>query len=219
MSERIDEPAAEALTITVSETPEKKKPSKETQDAIRKLKAKLIPGLKYTLLFSLVIYLAMLIVGILSVKKCPVNEDIPLFLCIIGFVGLASKLVTYLRDRIIPFFKIKYIESALYTTETVFFLLGTYWVYKEFKPSFDPADGAKYCQKTAYLVAFIYLTAFYGILILILLAAVCFCCCACLGVTLFVTTINTLIESDIAENESQVPYIEEEVKENGENQK
>ncbi|KAK9875086.1 hypothetical protein WA026_005881 [Henosepilachna vigintioctopunctata] len=197
--------AQEAQAMTESR---EKKPI-PTQDAIRKLKAKLLPGFKYTLLFSLIIYLAMLIIGILAVKKCPVNENIPLFLCIIGFVGLASKLVTYLRDRIIPYFKIKYVESALYTTELVFFILGTYWVYKEYKPSFDPADGARYCQKTAYMYAFIYITAFFVVTLGVILLFVCLCCCAMCGVA----CLNSLIDDKADANESQVPYVDEEAKE------
>ncbi|KAL3276593.1 hypothetical protein HHI36_011965 [Cryptolaemus montrouzieri] len=203
--------------ITVSENTERKKPS-DSQDAIRKLKARLIPGLKYTLLCSLVFYLALLIIGILSVNKCPVDENIPLFLCITGFVGMSSKLVTYLRDRIIPYFKIKYIESALYTTETIFFFLGTYWVFKEFKPSFNPADGVKYCQETAYMAAFIYLTVSYVLLITILLAFLCVCCCCiCVGEVCCVSSEIESVKMNVEVNESQAPYIDGESTENGEN--
>ncbi|KAK9875087.1 hypothetical protein WA026_005882 [Henosepilachna vigintioctopunctata] len=193
--------AHEAQDVTESRG---KKPA-PTQDAIRKLKTKLLPGFKYTLLFSLIIYLAMLIIGILAVKKCPVNENIPLFLCIIGFVGLASKLVTYLRNRIVPYFKIKYVETALYTTEVVFFFLGAYWVYKEYKPSFNPADGARYCQKTAYMYAFIYITAFFAFALGILLLVVC---------VLFIASCSLACRSKSTDdnahaNESRIPYVDE----------
>lgn len=176
------------------------------KDVIRKLKARLLPGVRYTLLIWLLIYVAMFIVGVLSVKRCPADEDIPLFLCMTGFVGVASKIVTYLRDRIIPYFKIKYMESALYSTELIFFILGTYWVFKAYKPSFDPADGSKYCQKTAFMFAFIYLASFYAIVAILLLLGVCFCCCMFMGIGLF----NTLIDEDVEADRAQTARMNEE---------
>ncbi|XP_044756495.1 transmembrane protein 272-like [Coccinella septempunctata] len=185
------ESEAEALGTRRKET--------KNQDVIRKLKKKLLPGVKYTLLLSMVVYLAMFIIGVLGVKRCPKDENIPLFLCMTGFVGVASKIVTYLRDRIIPYFKIKYMESALYTTEFVFFVLGTYWVFRAYKPSFNPADGSKYCQKTAFMFAFIYLAAYYGILVLIILLLLCTCCCMCMGLGI----LNKLVDDEVDTLEAQ----------------
>ncbi|XP_063913132.1 uncharacterized protein LOC135129809 isoform X3 [Zophobas morio] len=70
------------------------------QDSIKKLKEKLVPGIKYGLLISAIINLSMLVVGCLNVHKCPVNKHIPLFLIATGAIGLMSKFVSYVRDRI-----------------------------------------------------------------------------------------------------------------------
>ncbi|EFA03581.1 transmembrane protein 272 [Tribolium castaneum] len=148
------------------------------KSSIKKLKKKFVPGLKYTLLISAAINFSMLVVGCLNVHKCPVNKDIPLFLIATGAIGLMSKFVSYIRGRLSKHVQVLYIESALYSVETIFFCLGTYWVYKAFQPSYDPLDGKLYCNKTAYLFAFIYITSFYAIIIAILAGFCCFICCA-----------------------------------------
>ncbi|RZB40034.1 uncharacterized protein BDFB_004997 [Asbolus verrucosus] len=135
-------------------------------------------GIQYTLITAAIFNFAMLVVGSLNVHKCPVNKNIPLFLIAIGAIGLVSKFVSYIRDRLSKHVRVSYIESALYSVETIFFFLGTYWVYKEFKPSYNPLDRTKYCNKTAYLFAFIYLTVHYTILIAMIFGCCCFVCCA-----------------------------------------
>nr|XP_023029772.1 uncharacterized protein LOC111517746 [Leptinotarsa decemlineata] len=125
----------------------------------------------------------MFIVGILAVNKCPVQDNIPLYLIATGAIGLLSKLITTTREQIMRHVKTGFVESALYTVEVVFLILGSYWVYKVYPPSYDPKDGAAYCQKTAYLFAFIYLTFFYAIVMCIFCGFMCFLCCICLLAT------------------------------------
>ncbi|XP_072378712.1 uncharacterized protein [Diabrotica undecimpunctata] len=159
----------------------------QTQKArIAKIKQKILPGVKITLLLSLIIYLAMLIIGILGVHHCPVEENIPLFLIATGAIGLITKITTYMREQIMRHFQVGYVESSLYTVEMVFLILGAYWVYKEYPPSYNQADGILYCQKTAYIFAFVYITiilAFIAIgvlsvLLCILLCGLCACACS-----------------------------------------
>ncbi|KAJ3632187.1 hypothetical protein MTP99_009207 [Tenebrio molitor] len=150
------------------------------RSSIRKLRERLVPGVKYTLLISAAVNFAMLVVGCLNVHKCPVNKNIPLFLIATGAIGLVSKFVSYVRNRLSSHVQVVYIESALYSVETIFFFLGTYWVYKEFQPSYDPINAKLYCNKTAYLFAFTYLTIFYGFIVALLLGFCCFICCLCL---------------------------------------
>nr|CAI5831131.1 unnamed protein product [Callosobruchus analis] len=59
------------------------------------------------------------------------------------------------------------------------FLAGGFWVYKEYPPRYDPNDGEKYCQKTAYLFAFIWTTIIYVFLLVVLAAFPCFLICIC----------------------------------------
>ncbi|KAG5900585.1 hypothetical protein JTB14_017443 [Gonioctena quinquepunctata] len=148
-------------------------------ERIKKIKEKFLPGFKITLLLSLVFNLAMFIIGILAVNKCPVSDNIPLYLIATGVIGILSKIITYLREQIMRHFKTSFIESALYTSELVFMILGSYWVYKVYPPSYDPADGRAYCQKTAYMFAFVYLTFFYAIIMCVLCGFICFLCCIC----------------------------------------
>jgi hypothetical protein len=94
------------------------------RSSIRKLRERLVPGVKYTLLISAAVNFAMLVVGCLNVHKCPVNKNIPLFLIATGAIGLVSKFVSYVRNRLSSHVQVVYIESALYSVETIFFFLG-----------------------------------------------------------------------------------------------
>ncbi|RZB40033.1 hypothetical protein BDFB_004996 [Asbolus verrucosus] len=150
--------------------------------AIKRTVQFFIAGFQYPLVVSAVVNFSILILGGLNIHKCPVNNYIPIFMIVIGAVGLFSKFLSFLRSRI-EHVGVLYCETALYSVEVVFFLLGkvyygmashqialvtfsgTFWVYSEFKPSFDPVDKEKYCNKTAYLFAFIYLTLHYTIIL------------------------------------------------------
>ncbi|CAG9829388.1 unnamed protein product [Diabrotica balteata] len=152
----------------------------QTQKArIAKIKQKILPGVKITLLLSLIIYLAMLIIGILGVHHCPVEENIPLFLIATGAIGLITKITTYMREQIMRHFQVGYVESSLYTVEMVFLILGAYWVYKEYPPKYDPSFGHAYCQKTAYMMAFVYITFILSFAFVMIAGFIFFLCCIC----------------------------------------
>lgn len=80
-------------------------------------------------------------------NNCPVNQYIPLFLIvtgkiiiydiqnsityikfILGVIGLISKLTTAVRDKLEDHFRVKYLESALYTIEFIFLILGRFLI-------------------------------------------------------------------------------------------
>ncbi|CAH0556794.1 unnamed protein product [Brassicogethes aeneus] len=143
------------------------------QNAFSRVSNKCLPGLRLGLILSLVIYLAMLIVGILGKNDCPVNKYIPLFLIITGIVGLISKLTTVVRDKLENYFPVKYLESALYIVELVIFSLGCYWVLKEFQPNYNPG-GSHYCKKSVYLLSFIYIAVALAIMLATLAGFLCF---------------------------------------------
>ncbi|CAG9858943.1 unnamed protein product [Phyllotreta striolata] len=161
---------------------------------ITKIKQKFLPGFRITLLLSLAIYIAMLVIGILGVHKCPVEENIPLFLIATGAIGLITKILTYARERLLRHFQVKFVESSLYTVEIVFLILGAYWVYKEYPPNYDPGVTF-YCQKTAYLFAFVYITVVLVIIGLGVLAGlICVMCCAICVASLSSCLLNCDIE-------------------------
>ncbi|KAJ8970551.1 hypothetical protein NQ314_001167 [Rhamnusium bicolor] len=92
-------------------------------------------------------------------------------------IGLFSKFLTIIREQIAPHLEVKYIETSLYSVEIVFFILGSFWVYKEYQPKYNPTAGDKYCEKTVYLFAFVYLTVLYAIAVAILSGFMCFLIC------------------------------------------
>ncbi|XP_030757349.1 uncharacterized protein LOC115883181 isoform X2 [Sitophilus oryzae] len=50
---------------------------------------------------------------------------------------------------------------------------GTYIVYKEYQPNYDPRNGL-YCNRTTYLVAFWILTIEYTLMVLFVFLSICF---------------------------------------------
>ncbi|KAJ8961149.1 hypothetical protein NQ318_008829 [Aromia moschata] len=153
-------------------------PGRRQTSLVVKAKEKFSPGIKIGLILALVVYLALLIVGAYGVNKCPVEDNIPLFLIATGGIGLFSKSMTYIREHIMLHLDVKYIETSMYSVETVFFILGSYWVYKEYPPSYDPSSTA-YCNKTVYLFAFVYLSTLYAIAVAVLSGFACFLICIC----------------------------------------
>lgn len=54
-------------------------------------------------------------------------------------------------------------------------LLGSFWVYKEFRPNFDPTKG-EYCDKTVYQTAFWALILYYILFLAVVLVLLFFFC-------------------------------------------
>ncbi|KAJ8969186.1 hypothetical protein NQ317_010286 [Molorchus minor] len=160
-------------------------------------------GIRITLLLAIAVYFALLVVGVWGIQKCPVQEYIPLFLIATGGVGLFSKFITFMRDHIALHIDVKYIETTFYSVETVFFILGSYWVYKEYQPKYDPSYGNHYCNKTVYMFAFVYLTALYAIAVAIVSGFACFLVCI-----LFLKTVESGEENVDAEAQTNTEEAE-----------
>ncbi|ENN77169.1 hypothetical protein D910_10445 [Dendroctonus ponderosae] len=143
----------------------------------QQLKKRVLPGVRITLLISLIFYIAMFAIGIWGVHRCPVEENIPFFLIVAGGIGLFSKIMSVIREAISTSFPIQYVESSLYTVELVFIFFGSFWVFKEYKPSFSPSDQDRYCNKTVYLFAFSFLVVLYAILATMVICFFCFLAC------------------------------------------
>ncbi|XP_045468285.1 transmembrane protein 272-like [Harmonia axyridis] len=132
--------------------------------------------LKLSLIVPILMHIAMIVIGAMTMDKCPVEKNIPVYLLSAGILGIATKILGIGRDFIIKYCSFDTIMSIVYTLEFVYFLLGSYWVYKEYKPSFDPSAGKAYCDSTAFMFAFIYITLIY-VVMAFFLAMVC-CCIA-----------------------------------------
>ncbi|XP_050309153.1 transmembrane protein 272-like [Anthonomus grandis grandis] len=146
----------------------------EDRTKMDRVKEKVKPGVRITLIISLIFALIMFIVGIYGVHKCRADENIPFFLIVIGGIGVISKACSMVRETVLrEHAHVQYAESSLYTVELVFLLLGSYWVFKEYQPNYDDPSNSKYCNKTVYMFAFVYLIVMYAVIFLI---ATCFCC-------------------------------------------
>ncbi|XP_044757520.1 transmembrane protein 272-like [Coccinella septempunctata] len=138
------------------------------------ISSKLKKYLSVSLLVPIIFHIAMIVIGAMNMKKCPVEKNIPIYLLSAGILGIATKILGIGRNFIIKYISFDTIMSIIYTLEFVYFLLGSYWVYKEYKPSFDPMAGNAYCDKTAFMFAFIYITMIYVLMIFFLVLV---CCC------------------------------------------
>nr|CAI5831130.1 unnamed protein product [Callosobruchus analis] len=123
----------------------------------------------------------MVVVGSLAFGKCPVEPYIPFYLVALGEYKMIDSGCHSYRYRV--FLLRASCVSAENLTHYIFsittFLAGGFWVYKEYPPRYDPNDGEKYCQKTAYLFAFIWTTIIYVFLLVVLAAFPCFLICIC----------------------------------------
>jgi hypothetical protein len=127
------------------------------------------------------------------------------YFSIAGANGVMSKFLSYISGRLSRYVQTVYIICGFYIAETVFFFIGTYWVYREFQPSYNSKDGRLYCDKTVYWVAFSYLTVFYSLGIITVFGFCCFVCC--LG---FVAKDTTDVELQPNVNDSNKNGIEPE---------
>lgn len=140
---------------------------------------KVIISIKVALVLSVLYYIAMFSIGIWGVHRCPIDDNIPFFLIVIGGIGLWSKFVSLLRGALIfRGYPVQHVETSLYTIELVFMVFGSYWVFKIFEPNYDESS-LLYCNKTVYLFAFVYLIVHYSVLLLICVIFCCVITCAC----------------------------------------
>ncbi|XP_014260493.1 uncharacterized protein LOC106673068 [Cimex lectularius] len=158
------------------------KESTGTIDFAKKVALLLVGTLGCTIAIgvTIVIPLAMFIIGSNYLYDCPVNSHIPLYLLIGGLIGL-FKPVFHLFHRFKygpqprddeAFAKNSSLQSLLNCSLMAWFILGSYWVYKEYQPNYERSSGERYCNKTVYLFAFWQITFVY---ILLGITSLCLC--------------------------------------------
>ncbi|XP_030757346.1 transmembrane protein 272-like [Sitophilus oryzae] len=169
-------------------------PPIETQEVTRyeRVKNKCMPGVKITLLISLIFYIAAFAIGIWGINKCPAEENVPFFLIVLGGIGVISKTASIIRDKLLEIHpKAQFGESALYTVELVFILLGSFWVFKIYPPNYDQPLSHNYCNKTVYIIAFSYLVALYSVILFTIIGFACF-----LGCMFFVASTSRQVDEE-----------------------
>ncbi|CAB3366596.1 Hypothetical predicted protein [Cloeon dipterum] len=124
---------------------------------------------------AVVVPFAMVVVGTLYYHDCPVEPKIPLFLVVGGAITLINN---FPLDRADPNNEVTAPQrkSSLRAFLTLFsftwFVLGSFWVYKQYKPSFNP-ENHDFCHPTVYMLAFWVLTLSYLILLFLALSIFC----------------------------------------------
>jgi len=69
------------------------------------------------------------------------------------------------------------LKAFITTFMFVWFVMGSFWVYKEYEPSYNPHDD-NYCNPTVYLFAFWVITSSYIVLLFLSLGIFCIACMA-----------------------------------------
>ncbi|GLV35534.1 hypothetical protein CBL_01317 [Carabus blaptoides fortunei] len=135
---------------------------------------------------SFVIPICMIVIGSVYLHECPQNQYIPIYLLVGGIFGI-MKQVLHLSVRVKKQGEERDEENLRQSpTQTLlccfmlgWFIIGSIWVYKEFEPNYDPAQG-KYCNKTLYMFAFWLITSVY-VTIAIITMCLCSISIACLA--------------------------------------
>ncbi|KAF7286883.1 transmembrane protein 272-like [Rhynchophorus ferrugineus] len=134
-----------------------------------KIKERAPPGLNGSLVFLYAIFFAEFTIGWVNLNKCSINRLIPIYLIIAGFLGAVTKHISKYRHNVYCFWAM----TVLIVVVVAWHILGTYVVYKEYQPNYEPQNGP-YCNRTTYLVAFWTLTIEYTLLVLFILLSCCY---------------------------------------------
>ncbi|XP_015122193.1 uncharacterized protein LOC107044706 [Diachasma alloeum] len=124
-------------------------------------------GCTFIIGVTIVVPVCMMIMGGIYLYDCPQGEYIPVYLLVGGGFGVFKQLLhlsTRVRRRQEERDEERIRQSPTQTLINCFmlgwFIIGSMWVYKEYEPNYDPANG-KHCNKTLYLFAFWLITAVY----------------------------------------------------------
>nr|CAH7748539.1 unnamed protein product [Callosobruchus chinensis] len=152
---------------------EKKRPG--IRSAKKRVKAK-----KRRTFISLLGNIAMVMVGLQAFGKCPAEPYIPFYLVVTGFLGCLLEYIKTLRQ----WGGGKYanaieVERMLNAALVTLFIFGTFWVNNVYLPSFDPNDGEKYCEPSAYMFAFAFNMSFCIVILTTLAISPCVRLCIC----------------------------------------
>ncbi|XP_014223254.1 uncharacterized protein LOC106650004 [Trichogramma pretiosum] len=148
-------------------------------DFLRNILCLIFGSIGYSIIWGItvVIPICMMVIGGIFIYDCPQGEYIPVYLLVGGGLGVLKQMLL-LFSRIRQCRQEERIRQT--STETLidcfmlgWLIIGSMWVYKEYKPNFDPSISKLYCNKTLYLFAFWVITSTY-----ILLAITIFCICS-----------------------------------------
>lgn len=129
----------------------------------------------FLLCFLLVLPVTYIVIGIVYIDDCPVNRMIPLYLVVIGVLGLLhngmAQLMRRFREKEFWGISCRIIELLLVITSIIWFLLGKIWVYSSFdKVCFDATDSTCYCHPVCYWFTFVIVTIVLAIIVILLLS-------------------------------------------------
>ncbi|CAK6952958.1 transmembrane protein 272-like [Scomber scombrus] len=108
------------------------------------------------------VILARTIFGVVYLKDCPQQPNIPIYLlglALVHLIMIPFMNVPRERDTAQPYVRSRFIKPCLQLlvglSSIVWILAGSVWVFSIYKPNYDPAaaDGL-YCNKTLYTFAF-----------------------------------------------------------------
>ncbi|KAF6199981.1 hypothetical protein GE061_006279 [Apolygus lucorum] len=136
-------------------------------------------GCTIAICVTIVIPIAMFCVGSNYFNDCPLNPNIPLYLLLGGLLGAFKQFLQFFHrvntrqrpDEEEDIERGSSLQSLINCFMMAWFILGSYWVYKEYEPNYDPLKGP-WCNKTLYLFAFWQITFIY---ILFAFMTVCLC--------------------------------------------
>ncbi|KAF5304276.1 hypothetical protein FQA39_LY09803 [Lamprigera yunnana] len=92
--------------------------------------------------------IAVLVVGVIKKDDCPIQDKIPLYLIVVGSMGLLSKFLS-LVNRYLEWCLVYVLMFVLYLFEFIWVILGSVWIYSIYQPNFDPSAG-EYCDESTY---------------------------------------------------------------------
>lgn len=124
---------------------------------------------------TIVIPVCMVVFGFLYLNECPQNDYIPVYLLIGGLFGIIKQLLhlsTHVRspeEQEAERLRQSPTQTLINCFMLGWFIIGSYWIYKEYEPNYDPMKGI-YCNKSLYLFAFWLITSVYVFLGLVTVA-------------------------------------------------
>ncbi len=126
-------------------------------------KTRLTIHLTLWLLVGNAISIAAIIVGAMRIDMCPIQPKVPVYLIVAGSLGVAISLfqaayfILAMRDLDTDSTDkcFVYIHIILTLVSFGWFIAGCVWVFKVWKPDYDPTSGAEYCDEGLYLFAFV----------------------------------------------------------------
>ncbi|XP_055706239.1 transmembrane protein 272-like [Phlebotomus papatasi] len=142
--------------------------SKGFVDFLKNIVILLLGTLGFTVILgaTTIVPICMIVFGSIYLYDCPQGEYIPVYLLVGGGFGVIKQLLhlsTRVRnreDQAEEEMRQSSTQMLLNCFMLGWFIIGSYWVYKEYEPNYDPTKG-KYCNKSLYLFSFWLVTSIY----------------------------------------------------------